>query len=423
MKVRVFLLAILSAGILAGAAQNAWLQKADFPGDPRSACSAFSFSDYGLVGLGYDGLAFRRSFYIYDQELNIWTQVLSMGGETGEGLERNVASSFTIGNYGYVGTGQGGAYYLNDFWQYDPVLNGWTQKADFGGSARRSAVGFAANGYGFIALGQDVTGFKKDVWKYDPSANTWTAVSNFPGTGRRLAIAFVANDKAYVGTGDDGTFTNDFYEYDPGMDDWFARADFPGSPRYGATAFSLENIGYVLTGYDTTLENRDDFWKYDPGLDNWSEMPDPFPGGPRANAVSFTIGDTMAYVGMGYDTAFHNDIWLWGDTTYIQPVDTDTVDIVTVPLLNLSSSIWPNPVSLYATITIPMQQPVLPSDMDFRIYDMQATDVTSGIKILTAANDGNSAVISFQRKSLPQGMYCYIVHTGKYAAYGKFIVL
>ena len=26
--------------------------------------------------------------------------------------------------------------YTNDFWEYDPATNAWTQKADFGGTAR-----------------------------------------------------------------------------------------------------------------------------------------------------------------------------------------------------------------------------------------------------------------------------------------------
>ena len=37
----------------------------------------------------------------------------------------------------YIGTGNGNGYNLyNDFWEYDPSTNTWTQKANFGGSAR-----------------------------------------------------------------------------------------------------------------------------------------------------------------------------------------------------------------------------------------------------------------------------------------------
>jgi hypothetical protein len=40
--------------------------------------------------------------------------------------------TLAIGNKGYVGTGQY-AGSLADFWEYDPLSNTWTQKANFGG--------------------------------------------------------------------------------------------------------------------------------------------------------------------------------------------------------------------------------------------------------------------------------------------------
>ena len=50
---------------------------------------------------------------------------------------------FTIGSKGYIGTGYDWQFRLyNDFWEYDPATNAWTQKADFGGTARDRAVGF-----------------------------------------------------------------------------------------------------------------------------------------------------------------------------------------------------------------------------------------------------------------------------------------
>ena len=40
-----------------------------------------------------------------------------------------------------------------DFWEYDPVGNTWTQKADFGGTARYAAVGFSIGNKGYIGTG------------------------------------------------------------------------------------------------------------------------------------------------------------------------------------------------------------------------------------------------------------------------------
>ena len=57
---------------------------------------------------------------------------------------RRHAVGFSIGNKGYVGTGyDNNINYHNDFWEYDPATDTWTQKANFGGGARYGAVGFS----------------------------------------------------------------------------------------------------------------------------------------------------------------------------------------------------------------------------------------------------------------------------------------
>ena len=45
--------------------------------------------------------------------------------------------------------------YAKDFWEYDPIANTWTQKADFGGTARAVAVGFSIGSKGYIGTGFD----------------------------------------------------------------------------------------------------------------------------------------------------------------------------------------------------------------------------------------------------------------------------
>ncbi len=402
-------------------AENNWEQKADFPGDGRSAVSSFGFSDYGFVGLGYDGEDFRRSFYAYDPLTDSWFQTESLGGAIGEGLERNVAAAFTIGNKGYIGTGQGGDPFLNDFWEYNYLTNIWTPKTSVGGIDRRSGIGFSVEGKGYIGLGQDGSGLKKDLWQFDTISNTWTQKADFGGTARRLAVAFVIESRVFVGTGDDGAFKNDIYEYNAGANAWFLRNDFGGSARYGSAAFSLNGKGYLVCGYDTTLTNRNDFWEYDPITDSWLQLPD-FPGGARTNLTAFVI-DTMAFVGMGYDTGFHYDIWLWGDTTNI--IHQDTTD-TTVAVLNLFSplenfELFPNPVNNYATVNIN-------STVDFtnaliRIYDMQGNDVSSRCNWNRISFLNNTTSFTFQNKDLPKGVYQMVVSFADDMGVKKFIVI
>jgi len=403
---------------LASYAQPNWEKKADFPGDGRSAASSFSFTDFGYVGLGYDGEDFRRSFYAYDPIYDTWTQTESLGGAIGEGLERNTAASFTIGNFGYIATGQSGDPFLNDCWKYDYTTNSWTPEASVGGIDRRGAVGFSVNGKGYVGLGQDATGYKNDLWELDTTTGTWSQQADFTGTARRFAIAFVIDGSAYVGTGDDGGFKNDFYEYKAATNSWIVRTNFGGSPRYSATGFALNGKGYVACGYDTTFTNQTDFWEYDPDGDEWIQLAD-FPGGPRANAIAFTV-DTLAFFGMGYDTSFYYDIWLWGDTTDIIIQDTTTA-IQSWQNTDVAIQIFPNPITHYSIVEITM--PEYNSDLHITIIDMFGRDVSSSCNVSKTAYSNGKYQFRLENTHLTPGNYQFVISDKNVLGAQQFLVL
>src|SRR4249919_3048148 len=80
------------------------------------------------------------------QKGDSWQQMQSLGISA---TPRGSAVSFSIGNKGYIGTGDS----YNDFWEYDPATNVWTQKADFGGKGRDWATGFSIGNKGYIGTG------------------------------------------------------------------------------------------------------------------------------------------------------------------------------------------------------------------------------------------------------------------------------
>ena len=96
---------------------------------------------------------------------NSWQQLAEFPG-----LERSSASSFSINNKGYIGTGFNGDINqeLKDFYEYDVASNTWGQVSDFGGTARYGAVGFESDTNGYVGTGFDGDGDKKDFWRYDP---------------------------------------------------------------------------------------------------------------------------------------------------------------------------------------------------------------------------------------------------------------
>lgn len=65
-----------------------------------------------------------------------------------DGLARGEASSFSIGDKGYLVCGYDGSKSntrLNDLWEYDMTTDAWTQKASFPGTARSNGTAFATD--------------------------------------------------------------------------------------------------------------------------------------------------------------------------------------------------------------------------------------------------------------------------------------
>ncbi len=255
-----------------------------------------------------------KDFWEYDPAANSWTQKADFGG-----IARESAVGFSIGSKGYLGTGiiSTSPYYVKDFWEYDPVANTWVQKADFEGIGRESAVGLSIGNKGYIGTGfngefPDLV--NKDFWEYDPDSNTWTQRADFGGTARYGAVGLSIGNKGYLGTGNDLNFyfTKDFWEYDPDANTWTQKADFGGIGRFGAVGFNIGSKGYLGTGYYSN-NYHSDFWEYAPELNTWMEKAY-FEGFPRYNAVGFSIG-SKGYIGTGF-----NKGW-WPNEDYIYEKD------------------------------------------------------------------------------------------------------
>jgi len=251
---------------------NSWSQKAFYGGSARSFAVGFVIGDKGYIGTGYDDSETRaKDFWEYDPATNTWSQKADFV----EG--RWAAVGFSLGDKGYMGTGYDNSNnYKKDFWEYDPVANSWSQKANFGGSARAKAVGFSIGDKGYVGVGNDDgssvrssshASLRKDFWQYDPVTNGWSQLADFGGTARTETVGFSIADKGYIGTGVDGQSDpkRDFWEYDPVANSWSQKADFGGSGRFLPVGFSIGDKGYIGTG--ASPGRKKDFWEYDPATD------------------------------------------------------------------------------------------------------------------------------------------------------------
>src|SRR5206468_1754930 len=87
------------------------------------------------------------------------------------GVGRVDSRAFSLCNKGYYGTGDGSGSNLNDFWQYEPVTDKWTRKADVPGPShgRDEDAAFAIGNKGYFGLGSD-WGLYRDFYEYAPDS-------------------------------------------------------------------------------------------------------------------------------------------------------------------------------------------------------------------------------------------------------------
>src|SRR6185295_2963509 len=85
----------------------------------------------------------------------------------------------------------------------------WVQVANCGVPCQ-SPKGGVINGKAYVTS-------NNDTWEYDPVADTWTQKANFPGAARFGPCSFVVNSILYSGTGNvsPGTLLKDWWKYDP----------------------------------------------------------------------------------------------------------------------------------------------------------------------------------------------------------------
>lgn len=272
---------------------GAWTEKSPIPMEKPS--EGFESVGFSINGKGYVTFGMGvRELWEYDPIMDVWSQKANFAG-----YARDQAVGFAIGNKGYVGTGFNGdlvEYLFKDFWEYDPSLNKWTKKADVGGEPRYQATAFSIGDKGYLFGGNNGS----DFWEYNPELDRWTKKADIPGGPRFSAVAVGINNRGYVATGESSSqMTNDFWEYDPFKDLWTRRKDFPGKARSNAVAFSISGKAYLGTGMGgfPSFEHLNDFWEYDPENDVWLRKPD-VGGLPRTYAIAFAIG-FKGFIGTG----------------------------------------------------------------------------------------------------------------------------
>jgi N-acetylneuraminic acid mutarotase len=106
---------------------------------------------------------------------------------------------------------------------------------------------------------------------------------------------------------------------------WMPAANFPGHPRSFAVSFVIgDTAAYVGLGYNENVQTNNgrlnDFFVFNPhygsdtSVGGWAQVGS-FPGAPRSNAVGFNLGN-YGYVGTGWDgnATLYNDFYQYDPT-------------------------------------------------------------------------------------------------------------
>lgn len=337
-----------------------WFQKADFGGEGRHRASSFSVGNMGYMGLRHinaAGAVDYEDFWKYDPASNSWTQIANF--PLGKIYH---STAFVIGDKAYVGTGRlTSGTYTNKFYEYNPLTNVWTAIADFPGLARRGAVSFVVNGKAYVGTGQTNSGYSADFFEYNPATNTWAPKAPILGLPRTSSVAFSIDNYGYLGTGNTNSGSiNDFYRYDPITNQWIVRAPVGPTNRQEATGFAVNGKGYIGTGDDFSSGNNfGDFWEYDPVANSWIEIQE-FDGTARRYLSSMVIGN-RAYCGTGTNGTNFNDFWMFDQI----------LSVLERQMQNVSPTIFPNPSSDLLQIDLGE----LPENIDQTVLGLEFYDV------------------------------------------------
>lgn len=298
--------------------QSAWTKKVNFPGLARHSAVAFSINDKGYFGTGLSGLdlssLYLNDFWEYDPATDIWTQITDLPG-----LPRASASSFIIEEEGYVGLGSEDYYWndsdnnqdhFSDFYKYNPSAGTWSQTSDFAGIGRYSAASFSINNKGYVVTGvleqiDPVTGswIANDTWRFDPALNQWTEINKYPKASYTAAGFAIGND-GYIYD------NNKLYKL---IDNNWLEIESNLFGMSEVVAFSINELMYYGLGKTPSAGGTSSLWEFDPltGLSKNIPMAE---GNTRWGSSVFVING-KAYIigGRGYTyldgNIILNDVW------------------------------------------------------------------------------------------------------------------
>ncbi|MFZ9027766.1 MAG: T9SS type A sorting domain-containing protein [Crocinitomicaceae bacterium] len=369
-----------------------------------------------------------------------WTQMADFPGEG-----RHRATAISIGNKGYLGfghiNGTGTETIFNDWWEYDPSNNSWTQKAScpiqsmpFSYYTMLDSKGFVIDGVAY--LGSSNNG---PFLSYNSFTNMWHEL-NTPSTGMGFSSPLSFENKGYV-------YGNNSLEiYNPGTDSWTSFSGFstPIIPDVGwwqnihskgtkmyFTGYNGQYNEHYFWSFDITdsiwtdhglwlpvaqypyvFDHQDliivacggssnpwaynEVYAFDPNSETWTQMMD-FTGSARRYTTGFTI-QNQGYLCTGTNGVNMSDLWRMNNILGTEDMNKE-----------LSLNVFPNPAMKYINISLEEH-----TSFKVELFDPSGKGV--------GTYETTNGKITIERGNLPSGSYHLVVETNNgLRSSGKFL--
>lgn len=332
-----------------------------------------------------------KTFFKYNPVEDSWEQLNDYPGPNrglGMGTQYEGKAYFGFGNDASLS-------YLNDFWEYDPQTDTFTELPSCGCLPRFHPAIVGHNGKIYVGMGDNDTGDLDDWWSYDIQTQQWEQKESIPGI-RHHPYFFSIGEYIYVGGGHD----SNWYQYNPIEDDWSLIVSL--DDRVAGTQFSFNGKGYALSGTSTNhgTFSTGEFWEYDPIADSWTEL-DPHPGKSKWAPASFSIDD-YAYIMTGkFDDDDSNSMYRY---KFDAPTSTTSLDKE-----DNNFNVYPNPFLDKLSIDTKL---IAQNRFYVKVYNATGRIVYNSEKLISA----NEINLVF----LPKGIYMLVLSNEQ--VYSKKII-
>lgn len=385
------LLIILSGGLQLNAQQ--WTQMADFPGEGRHRATAISIGNKGYLGFGHiNGTGTETIFndwWEYDPSNNSWTQKASCPIQSMPFSNYTMLDSqgFVIDGVAYLGSSNNGP-----FLSYNSFTNAWielnTPSAGMGWTAPA-----AYDGKGFVFLGSST------LLEYTPQTDSWSNYSVFSTPvsteiGGWQCVHSVES-KMYFTAYDQYGDTH-YWVFDLADTSWSNLGIAPHPSGIYPTYFDHQELIIVACGGSSGPWAFDEVYAFDPATGIWMQMED-FTGAGRRYSSSFTLNG-QGYICTGTNGVNMSDLWRMNNIL-------GTDDLTN----ELAVNVFPNPAVEHITIALEEH-----TSFKVELFDSSGKSVGSF--------QTNIGEITIERGDLPSGGYHYVVETDNGSrTSGKFL--